>query len=225
MYLFSFFIFPILVLYYLSIAIKNTEQLNYIKERMLVPIFSFVLAIIVCGIDAFFVFESSYCGENIFLYSLRYWFSLIIVPSLFYFFYILFSKDSWVDRVNTYFIFIVPFYAVYMPFKIMSYNSDSFFIAFIKPILCVSCVYIIFFEIKNIYECVINKSYKVVLFGILLLVESLFPFFIEAMWFYSYNFFIWFVLSIIYVLYFATKTRRFSPEYWLNELKRVFKTK
>ena len=137
----------------------------------------------------------------------------------------IFWQNVLVTMGRTFSAFFIKFSVIIILGIYLILSGLSFFIAFIKPILCVSCVYIIFFEIKNIYECVINKSYKVVLFGILLLVESLFPFFIEAMWFYSYNFFIWFVLSIIYVLYVATKTRRFSPEYWLNELKRVFKTK
>lgn len=128
-----------------------------------------------------FVFKFS-LFENTFYFLLNEYFLPCIVWVILY---ILITKDDFSFRLKSVFIFEIGFYSIYLPyFVIFSGNiSFSFYELFFKPVIVLSMILItkilLDLSVKLIEDKKIKRS-SVIVFPLIL--NSLIPSFLEAMW-------------------------------------------
>lgn len=187
MYLFLICFFPFAFAFYSALCVNSNDAFVF-KKTLRISASGIVLSVIFCFIHAFFVFEPSYNGENIGIYILRKWITLALIPLFIYFFLALWFKGKIQTKIKAFLSFMLPFYAVYLPFFVMSEKDNSFFQLFVKPVLYFLYLLPIYAEMNRLLFVPDEKSKRKPRFNILFVIFlSLVPACVEAVWFYNFD--------------------------------------
>ena len=149
MYLFLFFALPIL--YYIFTILKNpakeleTENTAQDSENPKTPTFSkgvmivfgAILSVIYCFVDFFTAYAYRAPVYGLFTNFTYYFLSTILVPMLVCAVPLfLLSKDSWIFKLQTYTPMLIGFYAIFLPYEVISKNDTfDFFLLFMIPVI------------------------------------------------------------------------------------------
>lgn len=144
------------------------------------------LGVVVSGCAALFSYSHRIpefsAASNFFYYFLKeYALPLILVYTLYFFT----TKDSVEFRVKAFFPVSAAFYAVYMPYCVVSSANSafSFFQLFVKPVLVLSMVFLASLFAYKIYCAALEKNLRnIFVFSFFALVSLVVPALLETMY-------------------------------------------
>ncbi len=196
MLLFLFIVLPLsLVVYYLF----NKERKFFCP--MLVGV---LCAVLLCAFKVFFTYSHRLIpvsfSENFAYYLLNQSCLPVCVVSLIYF---LITKDSLENKINAFFPLISAFYAVYLPYLVVSGTTSVYsgYAIFMKPLVFLAMVVQCALSLRCIFVSVKSKNVVFVAINIVLIVAYLvIPAIIEAWYAMNMSFVAVIVLSVVYVI-------------------------
>ncbi len=191
MYLFLLLIFPLSLIY----AVFSNDQ----KGKLLTVLFAAGLAAVISAFNFFFMYFDAYSGRNFLWYFLSVFADDFILPALCYVFYFFFSKRERASKCSSLLLFLLSFYAVYIPYLVLrGFPPFSYFELFIKPLLYLALSTSVSLEIT----AALNQSSKSRLPRFLFYIITIFsPAFIEAAWRFMLPFGTWTILAFVYLVY------------------------
>ena len=199
--MFLFFLFPVVFSYCVYHDFKTCGAF-YLKHRILVILFAVICGCAAAALFEFVIFVPEYFGTNFLLYVLVHWIFGFVIPLLFYVLFVLWSKDSWKDRIDSFLYFMLPFFSVYVPFVCFSQEKyTSFFFLFIAPLLMMFTIFAIKREVIRIFTDIQTKTRSFIPSVFLILFESILPFVIQGLWYFDFSFFVWIPLFSAYVVF------------------------
>lgn len=196
MLLFLFIVLPLsLVVYYLF----NKERKFFCP--MLVGV---LCAVLLCAFKVFFTYSHRLIpvsfSENFAYYLLNQSGAPLCGVSLIYF---LITKDSLENKINAFFPLISAFYAVYLPYLVVSGTTSVYsgYAIFIKPLVFLAMVVQCALSLRCIFTSVKSKKIAFVAINIVLILAYLIiPAIIEALYAMNMSFVAVIVLSAVYVI-------------------------
>lgn len=187
-----------------SLAVYELEQKR--SKDFLPIIIGFVSAVLICAFKVFFLFSHRIVpysfGQNFTYIFIR----QILLPLVFlYGAFFLLAKDNINDRLKYFFPLVVSFYAVYLPYTVLSaYDAKVYegFDIFVKPMIFLSMIIECYICINAIYNGIISKSFlKAIFFSIIICLCIVLPAIIEAVYLMQMQSFIFVAgISILYIL-------------------------
>lgn len=196
MLLFLFIVLPLsLVVYYLF----NKERKFFCP--MLVGALCTVL---LCAFKVFFTYSHRLIpvsfSENFAFYLLNQSCVPVCVVSLIYF---LMTKDSLENKINAFFPLISSFYAVYLPYQVVSGTTSVYsgYAIFIKPLVYLAMIVQCALSFRCIFSSIKSKKAAFVVINIVLIVAYLIiPAIIETLYAMNLSFVAVIILSAVYVI-------------------------
>lgn len=207
MLLFTFLFFPLLIA--LFCLKKNAKD-------FIPPIFCGILLSLICCLIKFFFFHShriipfSFSENFIFLLTRQSLVPFILVFLLFF----CFSRDCLQTKINSLCLLELSFYAIFLPYLIVSSSEGVFlrFAIFVKPILFAVSIIQISFSLKNLFTKVqfslenkVLANSFIVLYKLfdfcLILVYLVFSSVIESLYIINSNLFFVSLLSVLYIIF------------------------
>ena len=171
------------------------------RPRMLISLFAFVAAAFICAFRGFFMFREVYDGVVFLHFYLEKLFVCTVFPMIVYLFFLAFSRDVWREKIESFALFMLPFYAVYLPVGILEDAVPlPFFSLFVKPVLFLVMVVAVASESRTLFNVVTGRKKAVALSVFIILVELLLPSLIETLWHYSYSPAIWGSSAFAYIM-------------------------
>ena len=202
MYLFCLLLFPLAFLYYV------VSRFSAVKTRLMISFFAFVLAGVICAFRGFFMFRSPYIGGRLAYFYAQTVFTCAVFPLLAYCVFLLLSRDSWRTKIESCALFLLPFYAVYLPAEIFANAVPlPFFFLFVKPVLYLVMVIAISSEGRTLFNVIVLKRKACVVSALIILVEIALPALIETLWRYAFSAMLWGTLSAGYIILCALRTK------------------
>ena len=202
MFLFCLLLFPLAFLYYAA------PRFAVLKPRLLFSLGAFFAAGIICAFRGFFMYRSPYDGEKILYFLMENVFAYVAFPLLVYLLFLLVSKDDWRTKIESYVLFMIPFYAVYLPSEILANPVPlPFFFLFVKPVLYLVMVVAIGSEVRTLCNVISGKGLAVALSALIVLAELALPPLVETFWHFAFPAPLWAVLSAAYVVLCAFRTK------------------
>lgn len=192
MFLFLFAILPVSLIVFFLFN-KDTKYLPVMFTGA-------ITALIVCGINAFFLTSHrlvpvSIFENCIFYLHKQYLFPVIIIYAV----YLIISNDSWEFKFKSFFPLFTAFYMIYMPFFLLKGHAVnySFSEIFIFPLLQ-------FFMIFTI-SCLLSQNTKakihtIILNSFVILIYLVLPSYIETLFILNENILIRTILTVLYFL-------------------------
>ena len=209
MNLFLILLFPVLIVFYILIKLEMPGGKEVIFKKIPVAFYGLCSGAVLDAIYAFFVFSYEYQGN--------------VVPSLFFVFFLFWSNDSWKERVESYFYFIYPFYAVYLPyFTLKQHYAESFFPVLVRPVVFAVLGMAVARMVLSVFGKVNEKSWKIIVPSLIILGISFLPSLLTALWYFGVNILVILILSAGAVaLNLFLAGFNFKEKY--NQLKLIFK--
>ena len=200
MYLFLLFFTPLVYVFYNYACTSSGFFSSERRLCALIALAGLFSACVICGFCSLFVFSTLYTGTSFAAYLFFQWFIYVIQPfGIFYGLFLLFSKDSWEVRLGHFLHFVLPFYSVYLPFETISrMDSPSLFLLFFRPLLCLSVCVFLSLAIARMQSRLSTSRVTAILILLSGLVLSVLPFVFESLWYYQYNFFLWFLPTLLF---------------------------
>ena len=176
----------------------------YKKDTRIISVIfiGLIAGVLVCGFKAFFLYSHRIIpysfSENVVYLLVR---QTLLPVALVYGLFCLWSKDTFEFKAESFCPLLLSFYALYLPYTIIS-TADHIFTTFsllIKP--CLFCAMIL---ILAMFMCQLQKSVAqkktafAVLWGVLFLAAVVIPSFIEGMFMMDMSYFLVIILSVIY---------------------------
>lgn len=163
----------------------------------------FACAILVCGLKGFFMFS-----HRIVYYSfLRTWISLFLTQTflpivILYGLFFVISHDDLNYKTDAFVPLIFSFYAVYLPFTVIS-ETESIYSGFqilIKPVLFGSMLMLFGFLSSSLFSAFLSKNKKkAAILSVAAFLFFIFPSFIETVYLLTTKLFLVLSLSGVYV--------------------------
>lgn len=196
MLLFLFIVLPLsLVVYYLF----NKERKFFCP--MLVGV---LCAVLLCAFKVFFTYSHRLVpvsfSENFVFYLLNQSCLPVCVVSLIYF---LITKDSLENKIHAFFPLISAFYAVYLPYLVVSGTTSVYsgYAIFMKPLVYLAMILQCALSLCCIFTSVKSKKVVFVAINIVLIIAYLIiPAIIEALYAMNLSFVAVIILSAVYVI-------------------------
>lgn len=193
MFAFLFLLFPCAIVAY-CFKFGN-------RSSVLVAIVGAVTSIIFCAIEFMFVFMHrvvpfDFWRNCLYVYLTQVFFPLAAVFAIF----CLASKDSCEFKAKMFFPLTASFYAIYVPFYILSYNMSalSAFELFGKPVMFLSYIAFMSVCVQVVVSSVKSKSnVKAALWIFVAILFSAVPAAVEAAWLIGV-FFVWWLLGLVF---------------------------
>ena len=202
MYFFTLLLFPLAFVYYV------VPRLSELRSRLPVSLFSFCVSCFICAFRFFFMFRAP-CNEAEFAYFfvvsvLTY----IVFPLFVYLCFLLFSRDSWRMKIESFCLFMLPFYAMFLPCEIFADTSSlAGFYLFVKPVLYLVMVVSVGCELRTLFFVARGKGVAVALSTVVILVEMSVPPLVEVLWHFSFSCALWSSVAVGYVLICAFRSK------------------
>lgn len=220
MYLFSFLLFPAVLIYCINSRYIFAGDKKSLKEKILPGLFGVCCGIVLCAILEFFVSFSVYEGLNPLVFALREWCFLAVLPAIFFVLFIIWANDDWNYRIENFLAFMIPFYSVYTPFIVFSdMNGSSLFMIYIEPLMLLSMVFAAGFELRRFYENLKNKSARLILSVLLILIETFVPPAVKILYHYDYLWLLWFAAFLLYLVLCGTRCKS-AIKYIIEDLRK-----
>jgi len=196
MLLFLFIVLPLsLVVYYLF----NKERKFFCSILV-----GALCAVLLCAFKVFFTYSHRLVpvsfSENFVFYLLNQSCLPVCVVSLIYF---LITKDSLENKIHAFFPLISAFYAVYLPYLVVSGTTSVYsgYAIFMKPLVFLAMVVQCALSLRCIFTSVKSKKVAFVAINIVLVLAYLIiPAIIEALYAMNLSFVAVIVLSGVYVI-------------------------
>lgn len=163
------------------------------------------LGILASGCTALFSYmhripEFSVCSNFFYYFLKEYVLPLVLVYALYFFA----TKDSVEFKIKAFFPVSAAFYAVYMPYCVISSSSAafSFFQLFIKPVLMLSMVFMASFFAYRIYCAAVLKNIsKIIVLSFLALIALLVPPALETMYLLCIALPVVYIVAVVFALF------------------------
>ena len=176
MYLFALLLFPCAFVYYVS------RRFADLRPRLLISLAAFVASALICAFRGFYLFRSMYDGGNVLYFFLEQWISCALFPFFVYGLFVLLARDDRRVKISSYALFMLPFYAVYLPAEIFANPVLlPFFYLFIKPALYLVMVVAVAGELRTLSEAMVQKGGALAVSVIVMLFELAAPALIESL--------------------------------------------
>lgn len=171
------------------------------KYSVFVAAIGAVASVIFCAIEFMFVFMHrvvpfSFWSNFLYVYFSQVFFPLAAVFAIF----CVVSKDSCEFKAKMFFPLTASFYAIYVPFYILSYNMSalSAFELFGKPVMFLAYIAFMSVCVQVVVSSVKSKSnVKAALWIFVAILFSVVPAAIEAAWLIGV-FFVWWLLGLVF---------------------------
>ncbi|MCI1208950.1 MAG: hypothetical protein LKF96_05840 [Treponema sp.] len=193
----EFFLYILMPLVCLFYYIHDKRRIVYLP----VTILSLVFSAVFCGLKAFFSFSYRIAPDNFFRNYAFFFLSESFIPVVVITGLLLgLSRDSLHYRVSAFFAAALPYYAICIPYRVLSAAVPyPFFGLFIKPLLYLSMVVAYSIILELLYGSARTGKRKQVLFSVLGLIFVLcLPAFVETLWFSGKFFVLQIVIFCIY---------------------------
>jgi len=209
MYIFMFVVFPVAFWYYRT-SISHTEHgRNQCRHSLLVSFSGFMAACIASGVQAFFTFSETFSSANMIVIFFHWLTPFVIVPYLLYGIFFFWSRDSREFRISSLFLFIAPFYAVWLPYQIIRGAScASFFELFVLPLLYLCLSGTVALEVRRLYAAINSKKRNsIVNTALILFFILIVPSIIAMIWYTGVSLLVWLPFSCAYALFCLYRNR------------------
>ena len=202
MFLFTLLLFPIAFFYY---VLPRRKEL---RPRFLISLFAFAAAGVICAFRGFFMFRSVYDGSVFLYFYLENAFTCVLFPLLVYLFFLILSRDSWREKISSFALFMLPFYAVYLPAEIFANAVPlPFFFLFIKPLLYLLMVIAVAGESKTLFNVISGRGKELCISLLIIIAELFTPPLIETLWHYAFPLPLWAVPAALYAVLCVFRTK------------------
>ena len=178
MFLFSFLILPVFLAWYCF----------YKKNSKIVPtiLIGTVCAVLLCLFLALFTFSHRIIPYSYSKNLIHLLLTQTVLPLLLpYILFLIISKDDWKYKTESFLPFNLSFYAVYLPFIILTTSEGLYsgFSLFIKPVLFLIMIMVCSFSLKKIYESIASKKIiRVIILIIFFVIAMILPSVMEALY-------------------------------------------
>lgn len=187
----------------------------FVKDKKIIlPVFAGLMtAVVVCACRFFFTYEHRLIynsfSENFLYYLFKQSFlPLLIVSAV----YAIISRDSAQFKVNNFFPLLGAFFAVYLPYCVITTSEFYYqgYNIFLKPVIYLAMLVMISFCLIDGLEALKLKKIVCIIFDLLIIgVYAFYPAISDALYAIDYSFAIILIVGIIYsalpVLYFFLK--------------------
>jgi len=196
MLLFLLLLLPCALISY-SFVIKD-------KKIILTVFAGLVTALLVCGCRFLFSFEHRLIydsfADNFAYYLLKEnLLPLVVVAAI----YALFSRDKAEYKVNNFFPLLTSFYAVYLPYCVISASEYYYqgYNLFLKPVIYLAMLSQIALSLISLYKAAIEKKPLFIVMNIfIILLFAIYPALSDALYAIDYNFAIILIIGLVYSL-------------------------
>ena len=177
MFLFSFLILPIFLGWYCF----------YKKNSRIVPaiLIGIICAVVLCLFLVLFSFSHRIVtfdfSKNLIHLLLTQTVLPLLVP---YLLFILFSKDTFEYKIESFLPLCLSFFIIYLPFIILTTEEGLYsgFSLFIKPVLFLIMILTCSFSVKQVYKSIVSKKViPAIIFIVVFVVLMIIPSVIEAL--------------------------------------------
>ncbi len=200
MYLFLFLLFPVVSFFYAFFDYKS-YGIQYLKDRFLVALAGCLFGALISAVFEFCVFIPVYQELNFVIFSILQFCFFILIPFLFFIIFILWAKDESRFKIENFLYFMLPFYSVYLPFKLFTGNArSSLFMLFIFPVLFLLMLFAVNRELSDFFNYLTTRSPKCVLSVFFILAEVLIPVLILSLCYFDFFFVYWLCTSVIFAI-------------------------
>ena len=189
---------------FLLLPLLLTAYWIYKKDTRIIPIICLgvIVAVLVCGFRAFFLYSHRIIpysfGKNALYLMIRQSFlPVVLVYGIFF----LWSKDELSFKVDAFLPLLMSFYALYLPYNIISTSDQVFtmFPLFVKPVIFAVMIFSIALFLRCMEKAIERKSYVLAGFWIAGCVISLvIPALLETMYVLDMNYALVLLLSAVY---------------------------
>ena len=177
MFLFSFLVLPVLLVWFCFYK-KNSKLLPSI-------LFGMLCAVVLSLFLVLFTFSHRIIPydfrENLTYLLLNQTVLPLLIP---YFLFVVFLRDNWEYKIENFLPLELSFFAVYLPFIILTTAEGLYsgFSLFIKPILFLVMILVCAFSVKQIYKSIISKKViPIILFTVVFVIFMIIPSIVEAL--------------------------------------------
>ena len=178
MYLFALLLFPCAFAYYVG------GRFAVVRPRLLIAFAALILAGLVAVFRGFFLFRMPYDGARPLFFFLEAFCSCALVPCAAYALCMLCARDPAETKIGSFALFMLPFYAVYLPAEIFANPVPlPFFLLFAKPVLYVLMVAAVAHELSGL-PARKGRTFAVALCAAV--VEVAAPSLVETLWYYAF---------------------------------------
>ena len=184
MHAFLFLAFPMALIWYCTTNSKY-EVKNFIAPLLM----GFLISAAVCTFKDFFTFSSHTWTENSFVTFLKLFFAesffpVVIVSALFFFF----SNNDTEYKTSSEFPLIAAFYAVFIPYVVMTGEHRETFTIIAKPLSYLALTFALTAFLSLSHFALQDKNKKLTVFMIISSFLSLIvPPLLETIWYYGAN--------------------------------------
>ena len=201
MSLFALLLFPCAFVYYAA------GRFEFVRPRLLTVLSALILAGLVCVFRGFFLFRTPYDGASVAFFFLKDAVSCVAVPCVAYAVFMLAVRGAWETKLASFALFMLPFYAVYLPAEMLASPAPlPFFALFVKPVLYLLAVVAAAHELRVFAEAYAQKGIVRVVPIVLLVFEMAFPALLETLWYYAFPLAVQGFDFFIYVAVVAVRT-------------------
>ena len=194
MLLFLILLFPCAFIAY-SFLVKD-------KKIILPAATGFLSAVIVCACRFFFSYEHrliySSFNENLIYYLIKQNLLPLLVVSVLV---AVITRDTWEYRFNNFFPLMCSFFAVYLPYCVITsseYYYQSYDI-FLKPIIYLAMLVQISLSLISFYKCIVNKKVIFAILNVVIISAYLiYPAISDTLYAIDYSFGLILVVGIVY---------------------------
>lgn len=181
MYLFALLLFPCAFAYYVG------GRFAAVRPRLLIALAALVLAGLVVVVRGFFLFRTPYDGTRPLFFFIGVLCSCALVPCAVYALCMLWARDPAETRIGAFALFMLPFYAVYLPAEIFANPVPlPFFLLFAKPVLYVLMVAAVAHELHAPSGLFARKGRALAVAVCAVVFEVAAPSLIETLWYYAF---------------------------------------
>jgi len=194
MLIFLFILFPLALIIY---CIWTKEK------RDIIPIFSGMMAaVLFCALKVFLTYAHRVVpydfSENLVYFLLK----ISMLPILIlYFAFFLMVKDSVEYKIKAFFPLISSFYAVYLPYFIVSASSSVYsgYDLLLRPVIYLASICSCAISLKYLYKTFFEKKYIISIINLLLLLLAmLLPAVSDALYAIHYSFAVIIVIDLLF---------------------------
>ena len=174
------------------------------KKIILPTAAGFFSAVLVCACRYFFSYEHrlvySSFAENFIYYLIKQNFLPLVVVTLVF---ALVTRDSWEYKVKNFFALMCPFFAVYLPYCVIT-ASEYYYQAydlFLKPFIYLAMLVQISICLISLYNSLVNKKiFAAVINSLIILFYAIYPAISDALYAIDHAFAIILILGLIFSL-------------------------
>ncbi|MDE6737436.1 MAG: hypothetical protein K2J50_08100 [Treponemataceae bacterium] len=178
MYLFALLLFPCAFAYYAG------GRSAVVRPRLLIALAALVLAGLIAVFRGFFLFRAPYDGARPLFFFIEAFCSCALVPCAAYALCMLCARDPAETKIGSFALFMLPFYAVYLPAEIFANPVPlPFFLLFAKPVLYVLMVAAVAHELSGLPA---RKGRALAVALCAAVVEVAAPSLVETLWYYAF---------------------------------------